>query len=178
MPEEETAEQTSEPKKKRKIPMALILIVGVTVVEAVGFFAVGKFFGGGTQVAHGADSEQGNVLDGDQATGGSASVEVSLLKNFKVPNSDGGRQYIYDFDISIKAPTQRQEEAEKLVQERGGELSDRIARIVRRAKHAQLAEPDLKTLRVQIQHAIGEVAGDQEMVLEVLIPRCVPIRAD
>ena len=175
---EEEKQETTEPKKKRRIPMAVILIVGVTVVEAVGFFAATKIFGGGAQVAHGADSEGGNLLDGDPAAGSSGSSEVVLLRSFKVPNADGGRQYIYDFDITIKTPSHRNEEAMKLFEERAGEISDRIARIVRRAERPQLNEPELKSLRVQIQHAIGEVAGDQELVLEVLIPRCVPIRAD
>lgn len=174
----EETQETTEPKKKRRIPTAVILIVGVTVFEAVGFYTATKLFGGGTQLAHGADSEGGNLLDGDPAAGASVSSEVALLRNFKVPNADGGRQYIYDFDITIKTPAHRNEEATKLFKEREGEISDRIARIVRRAERPQLNEPELKSLRVQIQHAIGEVAGDQELVIEVLIPRCVPIRAD
>lgn len=177
MPEDE-AKQEETPKKKPRVPMAVVLIVGVTIVEAIGFYAVTKLTGGGTQIAHGAGSEQGDLLEGEQASASGASAEVSVLQNFKVPNSDGGRQFIYDFDITIKTVDHRQEDVQKLVEERKGEISDRIARIVRRAKRAQLHEPDLKTLRVQIQHALGEIAGDQEIALEVLIPRCVPIRAD
>ena len=65
-----------------------------------------------------------------------------------------------------------------LAKERLREISDRVARIVRAADPAVLHEPELKTLRMQLQHAVGEVAGDQDAIIEILIPRCVPIRSD
>ncbi len=177
MPDEETQEQ-EQPKKKKKLPITLVIVLVVSVIEGAGFFAASKMFGGGTQVAHGAEAEEGHVMEGEEAQDGPASVEVPVVERFRVPNSDGGRQYVYDFDLTISVPSYRQEEIEKLVQERKGEICDRLGRLIRRAKRAQLTEPDLKTLRLQMKHTLGEIAGDQEAIKEILIPRWVPIRGD
>jgi hypothetical protein len=40
-----------------------------------------------------------------------------------------------------------------------------------------LHEPELKTLRLKIRHMLNELLGDSEVVIEVLIPTCVPMRA-
>lgn len=178
MPNDEAPQKQSSPKKKSRVPMTLALVVGIGVVEGVGFYAVTKMFGGGPQIAHGAGGREGHLLDGEEANQAPVTVEVEVLQNFKVPNDKRGRLYVYDFDVALKVPGRREEDATKLVNDRQREISDRIARVVRAADPAVLHEPELKTLRMQLQHAIGEVVGDQDMIVEVLIPRCVPIRSD
>ena len=179
MADEEQNQQTEEqPKKKKKLPTTLIIVLVVALVEGAGFFAASKMMGGGTQIAHGAEEGDGHVMEGEEGADGPANAEVSVLERIRVPNSDGGRQYIYDFDLAVKVPSYRKEEMEKLVEERKAEIADRVARIIRRAKRQQLSEAELKTLRVQIQHTLGEIAGDQEMIKEILLPRWVPMRTD
>ncbi len=177
MSEDAAAEKASAPKR---VPLTatLALVAAVAIVEGIGFYTVTKLFGGGPQVAYGEGEEQGNVLDGEEAGRVSMTVETEVLTRFKVPNDKRGRLYVYDFDLAVKVPRHREADAARLVAERRGELSDRIARIVRAADPTVLHEPELKTLRLQLQHAMGEVAGDQDLILEVLIPRCVPIRSD
>ena len=155
----------------------LALVLGVTIVEGVGFYVATKLLGGGPQTTYGGEG-QPHVLDGEAPTGPLTTVEVELLSKFRVPNDKRGRLYVYDFDITAKIPGRRQEEAGTLVAERQGEIADRVAQIVRAADPAVLREPALKTLRMQIQHAVGEVLGDQDLLVEVLIPRCVPTRHD
>jgi flagellar basal body-associated protein FliL len=159
------------------MPKVLALVVGVTVVEAIGFFAVTRLLGGGPEVAYG-EQGQHHLLDGQDPGSMPQTVEIELLKRFRVPNDKGGRLYIYDLDISVKVPGHRKAEVEQLVAERTAEISDRVARLVRGSDPAVVHEPDLKTLRMQIQHVVGEIAGDQGIVTEVLIPRCVPTRSD
>ena len=156
----------------------LALVVCVAVVEGIGFYAATKFFGGGPQVAHGAEGDEGNLLDGAEAGSVPETVEIELLRKFQVPNDQKGRLYVYDFDLAVKVPGHRKEEIEKFAVERQREISDRVARIVRAADPAVLHEPELATLRAQLQRAIGEIAGDQDVIREILIPRCVPIRSD
>jgi hypothetical protein len=175
---EDAASEKVAPRKTSRVTVTLALVAGVAIVEGIGFYTVTKLFGGGPQVAFGEGGPQGNVLDGVEAGGVSMTVETEVLSRFKVPNDKRGRLYVYDLDLAIKVPRHREAEAARLVSERQGELSDRIARIVRAADPAVLHEPELKTLRLQLQHAMGEVAGDQDLILEVLIPRCVPIRSD
>jgi flagellar basal body-associated protein FliL len=178
MPAEEQQDTSPEPKKRRRIPKTLVIVIAVATVEAVGFYGVTKLFGGGPQVAHGAEEGEGHLLDGEDPGSVPVTAEVAFLSDFRVPNSKNGRLYTYNFDIAVKVAGRRQEEMKALVAERKNELSDRVARIVRAADPPVLNEPELKTLRMQIKHEIGAVAGDQDLVLEVLIPRCQPIRSD
>lgn len=166
-------------KKKKGPPKIAVLIAIVSVVEAGLFFGAMKMFGGGPQVAHAGEAEGGeNVLHGeDPAAKPAESVELELLTKFRVPNDRSGWLYIYDLDLSVKAPKSNEEKITHLIENRKGELSDRIARIIRGDESAVLSEPDLKTLRTQIRNAIGEMAHDPELITEVLIPRCVPIRS-
>ncbi|MFQ5807414.1 MAG: hypothetical protein ACE5I3_13280 [Phycisphaerae bacterium] len=177
MSEEEASKEVAPPKKLR-VSTTLALVAGVAIVEGIGFYTATKLFGGGPQVAHGAEEEEGHLLDGEEPGSLSATAEVEVLTNFKVPNDKRGRTYVYDFDVAIKVAGHRKEDATVFVSERQREISDRIARIVRAADPAVLHEAALKTLRMQLQQAIGEVAGDQDLIIEVLIPRCVPIRSD
>ena len=171
--------EEAAPKKKRsRMTMTMVLVLGVALIEGIAFYAATKMFGGGPQTTYGADSSEGNLLEGDEVTDAPSTVEISVVERFKVPNDKRGRPYIYDFDVVIKVPGLRAEEAKEFVESRKGEISDRIARIVRADEPSVLHEAELKTLRMQIQHTLGEIAGDQDMVAEVLIPRCVPVRAD
>jgi flagellar basal body-associated protein FliL len=178
MPENEVSSKEPAPKKRLRVPRTLAIVVVVAIVEGGIFFLGTKLLGGGPQVAHGAGETLGHLLDGAEVGEVPVTVEIEMLTKFKVPNDKRGRLYIYDFDVALKVPGYRQEEATRLVSERQRELSDRVARVVRAADPAVLHEPELKSLRVQLQHAIGEVVGDQDIIVEVLIPRCVPMRAD
>lgn len=172
------ADGEQKPKKKGP-PKTVVLIAIVSVVEAGLFFGGMQMFGGGPQVAHAGDEHGGeNVLHGeDPAHKPTESVEVELLTKFRVPNDRSGWLYIYDLDLYVKAPKSNEEKITTMIESRKGELSDRIARIIRGNDSAVLSEPDLKTLRTQIRNAIGEMAHDPELISEVLIPRCVPVRA-
>lgn len=166
-----------KPKPRKTLPKSAIIIGVITVAQAAGFYTATRLLGGAPQIAHG--SEVGaNYLQGGDPDATPSTVEIVLVEGFKVPNGRSGRTYIYDFDVSIKAPSHRQEEAAALVASRKGEIGDRLARIVRGADPAVLQEPELKTLREQVRQVLGEIAGDPDLVMEVFIPRCVPIRTD
>ncbi|MBL8880120.1 MAG: hypothetical protein JNG88_13460 [Phycisphaerales bacterium] len=173
----EEAPPQAEPKKKKGLPMNVIIIAGITVAQAAGFFFAFKMLGGGPAPTHGAEGE--NYIEGE---GGHATtqpvqmVEVPLLEKFRVPNKKSGATFMYDFDVYVVVPADHKEKIELLKEERYGEIADRIAQIVRAADPAILNEDDLQTLRVQIQHVIGGIAEDEHLIQRVLIPRCVPIR--
>ncbi len=172
---DEQAPAAAPAKAGRKLPMKLILIVAAAVVQGALLFAVTKMFGGGPQSAHGQEAGHEDVLEGPNPADTPKSIEFELLKAFRVPNESRGRLYIYDLDISVKVAAQRKADMDLLVTERRAELADRVAAIVRSATPDVLNEPELKTLRMKFKYAIGAVADDTDLVLEVLIPRCVPI---
>lgn len=165
-------------KPKKKLPMTLILIVGITLVQGAGFYVVTKMFGGGPTIAHGEEGHENPVLKGEEATSQPTTVEMEVMKNFRVPNEQRGRLYIYDFDLYVKVNVSKKEEFSKAIGDRKGEISDRIARLVRAAEPAVLHEAELKTLRFQIRQVLNELTHDHELVMEVLLPRFVPIRSD
>lgn len=175
---EPRAEEQAAPKPKKKLPMTLILVVGVAVLEAAVFLVIMKSMGGGPQLAHGAEEGQHGVIEGEPPAEAVMTAEVSLLTNFRAPNRKGGRPMIFDMDVYLKVLASRKADVDTLIAERTGEVRDRIARVVRGADPEILYEPDLKTIRIQLKQAIGELADDPELVQEVLIPRCVPMRGD
>lgn len=167
------------PAKKKGLPKTLIIVLGVSIIEAGLFFGAMKMFGGGPQQAHGEPSGE-NVLHGEEPHKAEVVevIEIELLTKFRVPNDKSGTLFIYDLDVYAKTAKSKSEAIEKIVSERKGELSDRIARIVRGNDAAVLNEADLKTLRMQIRNSLSELADDPEIISEVLIPRCVPMRAE
>jgi flagellar basal body-associated protein FliL len=171
--------EPAAPKVKKGLPKMLIVVIAVTVVEGGLFFGAMKMFGGGPQVAHGAAAGK-DVLHGEDPhkTETVEAVEIELLTKFKVPNDKSGALFIYDLDLYVKVAKAKQAAIEALVSARKGELSDRVARIIRGNDAAVLNEADLKTLRTQVRNTLGDLAGDPEIIQEVLIPRCVPMRTE
>lgn len=170
-------DKPQKPARKGGLKGTIILVAIVAVVEAGLFFAAMKMFGGGPQVAHGEQPDT-NHLAGAEPAATKESVELELLAKFRVPNDKSGRLFIYDMDLYVKVDAEHKGAIEKVVKERKGELSDKVARIIRGNETDVLHEADLKSLRMQVRHALGELTGDAEIVQEVLIPRFVPMRAD
>lgn len=164
------------PKKKSGSKKTIIVIASVALLEAAGFFAFIKFFYATPEPSFGAETE--HVVEEEQAAPATKTAEVDLLKRFKVPNSAKGLTYLYDFDIAILVPVDKKEAATLIVEEHKSQVSDRVAQLVRAANTRVLDEVDFKSLRMQIHETLAQVFQDDTLVLEVLIPRCVPIRTD
>lgn len=164
-----------EARPKKKIPKTLAIVLAVAVGEAVIFGILFKVAGGGPAAAHG---EGQHAVEGAAASQPVGVAEVLLVKSFRVPNDKSGRLYIYDLDISVVVPLNAKERMEILVKERGAEIGDRIARIIRGASDRMLREDDLRALRQQLLEGLREISRDEMLVQRVLIPRFVPMRSD
>jgi hypothetical protein len=169
----EAADAEGVVKKKKRIPTTVVIVAAVAIVEGLGFYMAAKLLGSGPQPSYGESGE--HYSEGGDPQAQAAYAEVAVLAKFKAPNTKSGRLYIYDLDLVVKVPAHRKEDVEKLVNERRGEISDAVARLIRGADPRILAEDELKTFRVQVQHALAPVLGDPDLVRQVLIPRCVPI---
>lgn len=176
MADKRVADSTDEePKKKKKLPKTMIIVLAVTAIEAVVFFAVFKMVGGGPEAAHGEDS---HVIEGAAASQPVGTTEIELVKSFKVPNDKSGRMFIYDMDVSIVVAADDAKLAQEFVDTRTADIADRLARIVRSAHHQMLWEDDLRALRQQLRAGLAEIANDDDLVRRILIPRFVPMRSD
>jgi flagellar basal body-associated protein FliL len=175
MPAKEAKEQ-AQPKPKRKIPKTAVIIAVISVVEAATFYGLTSFMGAGPDVAHGQEAGD-DFTAGEDPSQKVVTAEIALLSGFKVPNDKRGQSYMYDLEVYLKVRDTDQEMLNAFVESHRGEVSDRIAGIVRGADPTMLHEPELKTLRLKIRHMLNELLGDSEVVIEVLIPTCVPMRA-
>ena len=171
-PEAEVQDQPAP--RKRRVPMLAVIIAGVALGEALLFFVAIKMFGGGPQTTYG---DERSIVHGPDPSSERSEAEVPLLSKFRVPNSMEGRTWIYELDLVVTVAAHRKGDLERLRDERIGAISDGVAGIIRSLEPRTLNEPDLRTLRAQIQRALGEVAGDRDLIHQVLIPRCVPMRA-
>lgn len=171
------AEETAKPtKKKRKIPKTAVIVAGVMVVEAVGFIGAMKMFGSGPSDTYGADGE--HYVQGNDPTTQPVTAEVIVLKKTKLANNKSGRAHIYDMDITVMVASDRKKDMEKLVDEHGGEIGDRISMVVRSADPAVLEDPEFRILKMKFREVFAKISGDPSLVLRVLIPRSVKMRAD
>ncbi len=153
----------------------------VMVVEAAVLFAGFKLLGGGPQTATGAELVLPEAVDGDKAKVSNPSdwVEIQVVE-FRAPNKVSGRLLLIDVSIYMAVKSQHQQLATETLKAREALITDRIRTIIAQSDPERLggeAEPGLETLRRQVKYQLDEILGEG-IVEEVLVPRCIPIRAD
>lgn len=167
-----------------------VLLGGVMIIEAVVLFAGFKFIGGGSpHQAAGAELVEG----GEGAAGGEGhgegagkapldknrNVEMSVVE-FRAQNKMSGRTFLYDVSIWVVTKGEFEEKVRAAIKDREALIKDRIRTIIAQSDPEKLgggSEPGLETLRRQVKHQLDDIIGEN-MVQEVLIPRCIPFRTD
>jgi flagellar basal body-associated protein FliL len=162
-----------------------IMLGGVMIIEAAVLFAGFKFLGGGAGPAIGADlkTEAGGDAPANDGHGGAAdsrkSVEIPVVE-FRAPNKVSGRLLLIDVSIFMLVRADHEAQARDTLKTREALIKDRIRTIIAQSDPEKLggeAEPGLETLRRQVKYQLDEIIGEG-MIEEVLVPRCIPIRAD
>jgi flagellar basal body-associated protein FliL len=162
----------------------------VMLVEALVLFAGFKMFSGAPHSAQAADStseeEEGHGEGGHGEAGKGPVkgekrkvVEVQVLE-FKAPNKQSGRLFLYDVSVYVTVKTEFKERVEAAFKDREATIRDRARTIISQCDPEKLgggSEPGLETLRRQMKHQLDEIIGEG-MIEEVLIPRCIPYRQD
>ncbi len=138
--------------------------------------------------AHGAEAKaddgHGEAKGGHGEAGASKPVkgkitEVPVLE-FRAPNKLTGRTFIYDVSIFALTKGEHAERVKTTIKDREATIKDRIRTIIAQSDPDKLgggSEPGLETLRRQVKYQLDEIVGDG-MIDEVVIPRCIPFRAD
>ena len=169
-----------------------VVMGGVMLLEAVVLFAGFKFLGAGAppvdaaSVAH-LDDGHGDGAHGAAGKGDGAgaaadkrkTVEVNVL-DFKAPNKMAGRTFLYDVSIYIVTKNEFAEQVKQTIKDREALIKDRVRTIIAQSDPEKLgggSEPGLETLRRQVKYQLDEIIGE-EMIGEVLVPRCIPFRTD
>jgi flagellar basal body-associated protein FliL len=190
----EKAEKKPEappPAEKKEAPKAggglmtklPVLLGGVMLIEAVVLFAGFKFVAGGAKSAAAADMTMNVKKEGEEgatSTGEKAkTVEIALL-DARFPNKLSGREFLYDVNIFVSVKADSEEKVKKQIAANDALIKDRVRTIIAQSDPEKLgggSEPGLETLRRQVKYQLDEIVGEN-MVDEVLIPRCIPFRAD
>ena len=108
-----------------------------------------------------------------------ALFELQVLE-FKAPNRQDGRTFLYDVSIFAVVKGEFKDKVEAKIKDRSATIKDRIRTIIAQSVPEKLgggSEPGLETLRRQVKFQLDEVVGDG-MIEEVIIPRCIPYRQD
>ncbi len=183
-----------------------VLLGGVMVIEAVIIFGAFKMMGSAPAAAEGAELHASDGAHGDEshdegggdvepagAAGGAHGEESKgpapkkkklkysmPLIEFRAPNKVSGKMYLYDVAIEAQVLGENFDGVQKKVDERKALISDRVRTIIAQSDPEKLngqAEPGLETLKRQVKYQLEEIVGEG-VIEEVLIPRCIPFRAD
>jgi flagellar basal body-associated protein FliL len=165
-----------------------VLLGAVMLLEAVVLFAGFKFLGGGpkpasaVELAHDEGSEHGEGHgDGKSSKKSDKDKFVELnVVDFKAPNSQNGRRYLYDVSVYVSVKGEAEAKVKDMIRDREALIKDRIRTIIGQMDPEKLgggSEPGLETLRRQVKAQLENIIGDG-MIDEVLVPRCIPFRAD
>lgn len=161
---------------KKPLPIKTIAIVaGVLLIEAVAICAVFMLSGQPADV-------QATEFAVDPAAMGEQPAEV-LVVDDKFQNNQAGVSFIYDAKIVIRVKTKHLNEIEAKLDKLRWKTQGEIATIYRRAQPSHLNEPELSTIRRQVQATLDQLFGlDPETggsyILEVLIPNQKRYRSD
>lgn len=157
-----------------------VLLGAVMLMEAAvliaGFKVVG---GGGPKTAVGAEivSEKSGEKGGEGTGGGvdpKGPVEIQLV-DFRAPNKQSGRTFLYDVAIYVTTKTANQDKVKELISGRDALIKDRVRTIIAEIDPEKLNEPGLETLRRQVKNQLDQIVGEN-LIDEVLVPRCIAFR--
>jgi len=144
----------------------IIAAVAVVVLEVATVGITAKMAGGPKVVtAETPVPPKVEVLERD--------VEVKLLAD-KLPNSQSGKQFLYDLQVVVKVSEKNKAKVTELFAERDAEIRDQVRTIIASSDPSSLTEPGLETLRRKISYQLEQLVG-KDLLKEVLIPRCLPI---
>lgn len=144
------AKKDGEGEKKGGGPIKLIGIVGVAMaIEAGALFMVFKSMK--PKEAH-ADTKAVAVLNPE----GEKLTEVKAVED-KFQNLQTGKVWFWDVAVYVQTKQKNAEIVKKRLEQRTAEISEEVSRIIARAQHAQLKEPDRQTLSRQVTAVIMKI---------------------
>jgi flagellar basal body-associated protein FliL len=161
-------EAKDAPKKKGGMKMIVAAAV-VVVLEVATVFVTAKMAGGPKQaMAAPPTTKPAEKVEKD--------VEVKLIDT-KLPNKKSGRLFMFDLGVVVTVEEQNKDKVTALFTERDAEIKDQVRAIIASSNFESFDEPGLETLRRQICYQLEQDIG-KDLIKEVLIPKCTPIRAE
>jgi len=186
--------EEANPGKSGLLKSTPVLLGVVMFLEAAALFAGFKFLNVSPVSAKGADlvggeateSTSGHGASRSEGHGAPASAKANPKKlaelkvvEFKAPNKQSGRSYLYDVSIFLATKGELKEKLEATIADRDALIKDRIRTIIAQSDPEKLGggEPGLETFRRQVKYQLEEILGEGT-IEEVLVPRCIQYRTD
>jgi flagellar basal body-associated protein FliL len=154
----------AEGGKKRKL-MGPVLVLLVLVGEGLGVFVATKMIYRTEPVQAAPPTAEETRLESLQQE-----VEVALPE-VRAFNKREGRIYICNLEVVLRVRADKVEEIQKMLEARKSTISDRLNTVIRSADVKTLNEPGLETLRRQFRFELDSLLGDDQLILELLIPK-------
>jgi flagellar basal body-associated protein FliL len=154
--------------KRRLVVLAAIL--GVMLLEGVGVFVIMRMTG------EPAAGHAGEVAVDPAELLAKMDAEVSLGTCDAV-NKKSGQSLVIHIVVSARVAADKLNHVTRLIERRESTIKDRIQMILRSADPQHLNEPNLDTLKRQLKFAMEDILGDEELILEVLIPQILQTRS-
>jgi len=159
---------------KKKSPMLVLGVVGaIMLLEGAAVVMVMKMTAG--------PKSAGAAMVGQDADANNETVEVELI-NTRFQNLTTNRVWDWEVEIHLKVLTKDAARVTQVLDRRNAEIRDGIATIFRRAPHAQLKDPERRTIVTQVHALLDEIIGrsetDSSLIARVLVPTCDGYPAD
>ena len=140
---------------------------------------------GEADAAHGEAAESGGhgeAASAEPKVNPKGKYALSVIE-FRAPNKVSGRMYLFDVAIEAQVTGANMKRVKDVLERRRALISDRVRTIIAQSDPEKLngqAEPGLETLKRQVKYQLDEIVDPKStgMIEEVLIPRCIPFRAD
>jgi hypothetical protein len=123
---------------------------------------------------HGEGSGDGHAAAASHK--GKRSVELKVV-DFRAPNKQSGRMFLYDVAICISVRGAMEDKAKSVLADNDARVKDRIRTIIAQSPPEKLAEPGLETLRRQVKYQLDQIVGDN-VIDDVFVPKCIPFPVD
>jgi flagellar basal body-associated protein FliL len=164
---------SGDPSGRKKKLITLAIIAGLVLGEGGAiYWAVNHFSGppAGSQAAEDTEGQENQLGLGTE-------VEISLPE-INAFNKKEGRLYLFSMEISIKLRQEDVEKVSKALEVRESTIKDRFNTVIRSADLQYLNEPGLDTIRRQFRYELDRILGDDQLILELLIPKFFQSPAD
>ena len=164
---EEFVDQGKSPKAgKSKKLLASGIVAGIMLAEGAALFFVTKMM---YKEPEGAQAAQ---LTEEQQALRSVQDEVELsLPELNAFNKREGRLFLYSLQITVRVRKDNAPDIETILKARESTIQDRFNTVIRSAETKHLNEPRLDTIRRQFLFELNGILGDDELILELLIPK-------
>ncbi len=160
-------EAQESPRKRRRSPSRLIVIVGgIVAVEALVIIGAMTLLGGPPEV------EAADVPAVLEAPEEERIVEILVLDG-KLPNNKSGVTYLYDIEIYVQVKKRYSDQVAGELDQFRNEIKSEITAVWRTAEARHFQEPRLQSLTRRLQTMLTERFGVDRQHDEPIISKCV-----